>query len=118
MLELETAEEVTEHLLRLMDTCGLEQREHKEGTMSTEEIGRCLPVLGKLAKSHRDNISVCCVLVHALEVLVVHWSDMLGGSLPKNVQSFVLSLLDHGKPGARAMVFSVLFVWHTCTLSM
>lgn len=107
MLDLETGEEVVEHLLRLMDTCrvqGTEDRvqgggeDSSEGMNFTEEISKCLSALVKLAKSHRENISVCCVLVHALELLVVHWKVRLGGSLPKNVQTFVLSLLDHGEP--------------------
>ena len=96
MLGLETQEEVTEHLLRL-----IELYKGKVKTSVTnetgEEISKCLSALGKLAKCHKEVISVCCVLVHGVEVFVHHWRDRMAGSLPKNVQSFILSLLDHGK---------------------
>ena len=99
MLDLESAAEVVEHLLRLMDTCRIEGKEDGKEMRSTEEIAKCLSALTKLAKTHREDISVYCVLVHALEMLVVHWRVQLRACLPKNLQSFVLSLMDHGEPG-------------------
>ena len=103
MLDLDTAVEVLEHLLRLMDTHKVERRENsnREEMVSTEVISKSLSALGKLAKSYREEISLCCVLVHTLEMLATHWREVLGGSIPKNLQSFVLSLLDHGEQKLR-----------------
>ena len=96
MLSLETAEEVSEHFLRLIEICKEGENEVNWTAVTSEEISKCLSALGKLAKCHRDVVSLCCVLMHAVEVFVAHWISSLGGSLPKNVQTFVLSLLDHG----------------------
>ncbi len=94
MLKLETPEEVTEQLLKLIEI----GKEGKPWTAITaEEISKCLSALGKMVKCHRKDISHCCVLVHVLEVLLEHWYDKQAGVLPKNVQTFILSLLDHGK---------------------
>jgi len=105
VLSLETPEEVTEQLLKLIELYKGEV-ETNTNTEVGEEISKCLSALGKLAKSHKDVISVCCVLVHGLEVFVDHWRARTVGSLPKNVQSFILSLLDHGKASYRGTFFN------------
>ncbi len=96
--ELETAEDVLEHLLGLLDSHALEflMEQQRQGVWSQEEVGRCVGSIGKLAKMHRGDVCVCCVLVHVVEMLGVRLSGDSEGLLPKNFQLFALSLLDHG----------------------
>ena len=96
--ELETAEDVLEHLLGLLDSHALEflMEQQRQGVWSQEEVGRCIGSIGKLAKLYRGDVCVCCVLVHVVEMLGVKLSGESEGLLPKNFQLFALSLLDHG----------------------
>lgn len=97
--ELETAEDVLEHLLGLLDSHALDflMEQQWKGAWSQEEVGRCIGNIGKLAKTYREDVCVCCVLVHVVEMLGVKLSGESEGLLPKNFQLFALSLLDHGK---------------------
>lgn len=97
-LQLETAEDVVERLLRLLDSHKLESVLEQQGTWSPEEMGKCIGNIGKLAKTYRGDVSVCCVLVHVVEIFGMKLkSSSDGDCLPKNFQLFVLSLVDHGE---------------------
>lgn len=96
-LQLESAEDVLQRLLELLNARKLGTVLEQQEVWSSEEVGRCIASIGKLAKSYREDINVCCLLVHIVEMfgasLRCSSSDEL---LPKNFQLFVLSLLDHG----------------------
>ena len=97
VLELETSEFVLEHLLQLIESHRLDMILEWRGTWSTEEVSMCISTLGKLAKTHREDIAVCCVLVHVVEILAAKLKSESEGVLPKILQTFALTLLDHGK---------------------
>lgn len=97
IMQLETAEEVLEHLLELLDSCKLEFLLEIQGALSPDQVGKCIGTIGKLAKKHREDVCVCCVLVHVVEVFGMKLKSTSEGHLPKNFQLFVLSLVDHGE---------------------
>lgn len=96
--DLETAEDVLERLLGLLGSHALQSllERQRQGVWSQEEVGKCIGSIGKLAKTYRGDVCVCCVLVHVVEMLGVALSGDAEGLLPKNFQVFALSLLDHG----------------------
>lgn len=96
-LELETSEDVLNHLLELLNSHKLETLLEEQEGWSPEEVGKCIACLGKLAKTFREQVSVCCVLVHMVELFGTRLGACSDGLLPKNYQLFALSLVDHGK---------------------
>lgn len=97
-LQLETAEDVLQRLLDLLNSRKLAALLEKQEAWSGEEVARCIASIGKLAKMHRDNVSMCCVLVHIVELFGARLRSGSSDSLlPKNFQLFALSLIDHGK---------------------
>lgn len=97
ILQLETAEQVLEQLLVLLDSCKLELLLEQQGALSPDQVTRCVGNIGKLAKTYREDVSVCCVLVHVVEVFGSKLKSSSEGLLPRNFQLFVLSLVDHGE---------------------
>lgn len=103
IVQLETAEEVLEHLLELLDSHKLESLLERQSTLSPDQVSKCIGAVGKLAKMYRGDVCVCCVLVHVVEVLGMKLKSTSEGHLPKNFQLFVLSLVDHGEWNGAAM---------------
>lgn len=97
VLELETAELVLEYMLELIDTCKLETVVGQQSVWSSEEVAKCISVVGKIAKAYRSDTAICCVLVHVLEILAAKLRSSSEGVLPKNLQLFALSLVDHSE---------------------
>lgn len=98
-LQLETAEDVLQRLLDLLNSHKLATLLEQQEAWSGEEVARCIASIGKLAKMYRDNVSTCCVLVHIVELFGAKLRSSSSDSLlPKNFQLFALSLVDHGKP--------------------
>ena len=97
ILQLETAEDVLEQLLGLLDSCKLELLLEQQGLLNSEEVAKCIGTVGKLAKLYRGDVCVCCVLVHVVEVCSMKLRSSSEGYLPKSLQLFVLSLIDHGE---------------------
>lgn len=96
-LELETSEDVLGRLLELLNSHKLETLLEEQESWPPEEVGKCIGCLGKLAKTYREQVSVCCVLVHIVELLGTRLGACSDGLLPKNYQLFALSLVDHGE---------------------
>ncbi len=99
VLEYETAEQILESLISLIDSNKLQILLAGRRKWPSEEGSKCLSVVGRLAKAHRGDIAICCVLVRVLEVLALEMEGESEGIVPKNFQMFVLSLVDHGEEG-------------------
>jgi hypothetical protein len=96
-LQLETAEDVLQRLMELLNSRKLATLLERQEVWSGEEIGRCISSLGKLAKTYREDVSMCCVLVQVVELFGARLrGGSLDGLLPRNFQIFALSLVDHG----------------------
>jgi len=97
-LQLENAEVVVDHLLELLNSHKLEHVLKGQVKWTPEEVSRCIGSIGKLAKMYRQDVSLCCVLVHVVEKFGLVLRDNSDEDLlPKNFQLFVLSLADHGE---------------------
>lgn len=97
-LQLETAEDVLQRLLDLLNSHKLSILLEQQEEWSGEEVGRCIGSIGKLAKTYRNDVSTCCVLVNVVELFGARLrSSNAEGLLPKSFQLFALSLVDHGK---------------------
>lgn len=97
VMELETAEDVLEHLLGLLDSYKLQVLLEQQQNWPQEEVGRCIASIGKLAKTYREDVCVCRILVCVVELFGMRLRSSSKGVLPKNFQLFVLSLVDHGE---------------------
>ena len=101
-LQLETAEDVLQRILELLNSQKLSTLLSQQEVWSGEEVGRCVGTIGKLAKTYRSDINVCCVLVNVVELFGARLrSSNAEGLLPKSFQLFALSLIDHGKSHER-----------------
>ncbi len=97
-LKLETAEDVLQRLLELLNAHKLESLlEQRGGAWSTEEVGLCIASIGKLAKNYREDVCVCCMLVHIVEMFGMRLTNSSECNLQKNFHPFVLTLVDHGE---------------------
>lgn len=96
VLQLETGEQVLEQLLALLDSRRLESLLEQQGLLSPEQVSKCVGMVSRLAKTYREDVCLCCVLVHLLEVLGSRMRSSSEGRLPKAFQLFLLSLVDHG----------------------
>lgn len=107
-LQLETAEDVLQRLLELLNAHKLGTLLEQQEVWSSEEVGRCIGSIAKLAKTYREDVNVCCLLVHVVEMFGVRLSCCSSdGLLPKNFQLFALSLADHGMGPMRAQSLQV-----------
>lgn len=97
--QLETAEDVLQRFLELLSAHKLDALLEQQQVWSAEEVVRCIANIGKLAKTYREDMNICCLLVHIVEMFGVRVRcTSSDGILPKNFQLFALSLVDHGKP--------------------
>lgn len=96
-LQLETAGDVLQRLLDLLNSHKLGSLLEQQEVWPAEEVGKCIGTIGKLAKTYREDVCVCCVLVHIVEMFGAALRSSYDGVLPKSFQLFALSLVDHGK---------------------
>lgn len=95
-LQLETAEDVLQRLLDVLNSHKLATLLDQQETWPAEEVARCIGSIGKLAKMHREDVCVCCVLVYIVEMFGVRLRSSSSGVMSKSFHLFALSLVDHG----------------------
>ena len=92
VLELETAEEALEQLLKIN-----EQSEPILSRAGEKDVLSSLKIIGKLWKKLESSVAVCSVLVRTLVLVARRVNESTGDTgLHGNVQSLCLSMADHG----------------------
>ena len=92
VLELETAEEALEQLLKIN-----EQSEPVLSRAGEKDVSSSLKIIGKLWKKLESSVAVCSVLVRTLVLVTRRVNEITGDTgLHGNVQSLCLSMADHG----------------------